>query len=220
MNQVRYWYWLGATAVACAVSGVAAPAMAQSSGAAAPTSASPFDAVTAFGQTLAKDGIFLNLSYIEDLSSVVAGGQKTGTMPIGHATAGVVFDLQTLMGITGASFHVTFGRTQWRVHQRHCRLAIRPAAIRLRPVQDPPVGILLGAGVRSRPAGHHVRPHQPDIRFCVLRHLLLVRRPDVRTADHLVLQQFRHRLSVIDVGWPRQLPCHTRRLCQGRRLPA
>ena len=57
---------------------------------------------------MAKDGIFLDLSYIEDLSSVVAGGQKTGTMPIGHATAGVVFDLQTIMGITGASLHIAF----------------------------------------------------------------------------------------------------------------
>ena len=99
---------MGATAFACVVSGVAAPAMAQSTSPAAAAPASPFGAVSAFGQNLAKDGIFLNLSYIEDLSSVVSGGQKTGTMPIGHATAGVVFDLQTLMGITGASFHVTF----------------------------------------------------------------------------------------------------------------
>jgi carbohydrate-selective porin OprB len=105
MNRVRNGLWLGATAVACAVSAVSAPAMAQGAG---PTAPQPYDSVAAFGQALAKDGIFLNLGYIEDLSSVVAGGQKTGTMPIGHATAGVVFDLQTIMGITGASLHITF----------------------------------------------------------------------------------------------------------------
>jgi carbohydrate-selective porin OprB len=72
---------------------------------AAPTP-SLFAPITAFGQNLANNGIFLKLGYIEDLSSLVAGGQKTGTMPIGQLYAGVVFDLQTIMGISGASIHI------------------------------------------------------------------------------------------------------------------
>jgi porin len=105
MKQIRSGFWLGA-AVAGVVSGISAPAMAQSTSPAAP--ASPFEPIIAFGQTLAKDGIFLNLSYLEDVSSVVSGGKQTGTMPIGEATAGVVFDLETIAGIPGASLHITF----------------------------------------------------------------------------------------------------------------
>jgi porin len=108
MNKVRYGCWLGATAFACVVSGVSAPAMAQSTGPVAQDPVSPFASVTAFGQTLAKNGIFLALSYTEDLTSVVSGGKQTGTMPIGEAAAGVVFDLETIAGITGASLHITF----------------------------------------------------------------------------------------------------------------
>jgi carbohydrate-selective porin OprB len=107
MKNMRYSFGLGAVALALAVSGVCSSASAQGTGGPAVPSASPFDSVIQFGQSLAKQGIYLNLSYNEDVSSLVAGGQKTGTMPIGQAAVGAVFDLETILGITGASVHIT-----------------------------------------------------------------------------------------------------------------
>lgn len=107
MSKVRNVYSLSAAALACLCSGVFAPASAQNASSSPPIPM--YDSISAFGQNLAKnDGIFLDLSYVEDMSALVAGGQKTGVMPIGHTTASVIFDLQTMFGITGASFHVTF----------------------------------------------------------------------------------------------------------------
>jgi carbohydrate-selective porin OprB len=71
-------------------------------------SATPFDPVINFGQTLKNAGVFLDLSYAEDVTGVVNGGKQTGWMPIGHAAASAVFDLQTIVGLTGASIHVGF----------------------------------------------------------------------------------------------------------------
>jgi porin len=69
-----------------------------------------FDSITAMGQAMAKSGIYLSLGYVEDFSWLTSGGQpgKNGGHPIGHATAGVTFDLDTLAGISGASLHVIF----------------------------------------------------------------------------------------------------------------
>lgn len=108
MKKMRDGYYLSTAVLACALSVLSSPAHAQSTSTPAPTPLSPFASVTALGQTLAHKGIFLNLSYTEDVSSLVSGGVKAGTMPIGQASASVVFDLQTLLGITGASFHVGF----------------------------------------------------------------------------------------------------------------
>ena len=106
MNKVRYVYGLGAAALAGVIAGVSVPASAQDwSGTSSP---SMFDPITAVGQNLGKSGVYMDLSYTEDMSSLVSGGQKTGTMPIGETYANVIFDLQTILGITGASFHITF----------------------------------------------------------------------------------------------------------------
>ena len=57
---------------------------------------------------MANNGVYMDFSYTEDMSALVAGGQKTGMQPIGETYANVILDLQTLLGITGASFHITF----------------------------------------------------------------------------------------------------------------
>ncbi len=102
MIKVRYGSCLGATAVACLVSGLSTPVLAQA------PSASPFDPIINFGQTLKNAGVFLDLSYAEDVTGVVNGGKETGWMPIGHTSASAVFDLQTIVGLTGASVHIGF----------------------------------------------------------------------------------------------------------------
>jgi porin len=108
MRTMRYGLYLGATAIACAWSGFPTPANAQGAPAANPLPM--FDSVTAMGHALAQSGIYLSLGYVEDFSWLTTGGQpgKTGGHPIGHATAGATFDLQTIAGITGASVHVVF----------------------------------------------------------------------------------------------------------------
>jgi porin len=111
MNQVRSALHWVALAVAGIFLGLAAPADAQTTGAA--TASSPLQPVINFGQSfgqavgqpLANAGIYLQLGYNQDISSVVAGGVRTGTMPIGQATAGFTLDLQTILGIPEASFH-------------------------------------------------------------------------------------------------------------------
>ncbi|HEY4040418.1 MAG TPA: carbohydrate porin [Rhodopila sp.] len=67
-----------------------------------------FDSINAMGKSMAASGIYFTLGYIEDISALVAGGQtsKQGTHPIGHGTAGVTFDLDTIAGIPGASLHI------------------------------------------------------------------------------------------------------------------
>jgi porin len=72
------------------------------------TNTSPFEAVTAFGQTLKNDGVYVLLGYTYNLNSLVTGGQKTGTVPNGELFFGTVLDLQTILNIPGASFHITF----------------------------------------------------------------------------------------------------------------
>lgn len=106
MNGIARSFCLGAAALVCAYSGVSRPASAQNATTTAPES--PFSAVSAAGKTLADKGIYFSLGFAEDFSALVSGGQKTGIMPIGHASAGVIFDLETIAGIPGASFHVNF----------------------------------------------------------------------------------------------------------------
>ncbi len=60
------------------------------------------------GKTLAADGIYLSASYFENLSSLVSGGLKTGTIPNGELAFGATFDLQKILGIPGGSFHIIF----------------------------------------------------------------------------------------------------------------
>jgi porin len=100
-------YFGAATALACVWSSIAAiPANAQSTPAGNPLPM--FDSITAMGQQMGKNGIFFSLGYVEDFSWLTQGGQpgKNGGHPIGHATFGATFDLETLAGITGASIHL------------------------------------------------------------------------------------------------------------------
>ena len=128
VRKFRNHIGLGATALICALSVVSAPAFAQSATggtAGAPLNAqpnpapspmpapemaatSPFPGLTALGQTLKNDGVYLSLSYIYNLNSLVSGGLKTGTVPNGELSFGTVLDLQTILGIPEASFHITF----------------------------------------------------------------------------------------------------------------
>ena len=132
MKDSRDGLGLSATVLICALASVSAPAIAQyapggTSGTApvvqsnptpSPTSApplaptvgttSPFPGLTALGQTLKNDGVYLSLSYVYNLNSLVSGGLKTGTVPNGELSFGTVLDLQTILGIPEASFHITF----------------------------------------------------------------------------------------------------------------
>jgi porin len=126
VNDFRIGLCVSATVMSCLLSGVSTPASAQSTinGAPVPLSnpqpdpapppepatanTSPFAGVTALGQTLKNAGVYLSLSYIYNLNSLVSGGLKTGTVPNGELTFGTVLDLQTILGIPDASFHVTF----------------------------------------------------------------------------------------------------------------
>jgi porin len=116
------------TAMALAFAGLAVPASAQNSpppavpptplpaeppypapaALTAPADASPFAGITAFGQNLKNAGIYLQLGYAYDMNSLVSGGLRTGTIPTGELSFGTVLDLQTILGIRGASVHVTF----------------------------------------------------------------------------------------------------------------
>jgi len=106
MKKLCFDFCLGAMAVACVVLGVIAPASAQSTSVAPAAAASVLDSVTAYGQMLKTNGIFLQLGYNEDFSANVAGGVKTGVHPIGHGTAGLDLDFETILGLPGSSFHV------------------------------------------------------------------------------------------------------------------
>ena len=135
MKSQVYGLCLGA-AVGCSLFGAVVPALAQTSRtpgntnpdtvapigrppstppseppavqAPAPAPSSPFAAVTAFGETLKNNGIYLQLGYVEDILANVSGGLQTGTLPTGELFFGTVLDLQTMLGIPGASFHITF----------------------------------------------------------------------------------------------------------------
>jgi porin len=106
MNKMRYGLCLGATALAWAGSGISTPVYAQGAPAGGPIPM--FDSITAMGQQMGQNGIYFNLGYTEDFSRLVAGTPKVGTSPIGHANAGVTFDLEKLIGIPEASVHVIF----------------------------------------------------------------------------------------------------------------
>src|ERR1700733_11215126 len=99
MGKLRYGLCLGATALACAWSGLSTPANAQ--GAQAGNPLPMFDSVTAMGQQMAQSGIYVSLGYVEDFSWLTAGGKpgNPGVYPIGHATAGLTLDMQTIAGI-------------------------------------------------------------------------------------------------------------------------
>jgi carbohydrate-selective porin OprB len=99
---------MGASAIVLAImcAGVSAPAAAQSATSSADTGM--FPGVTALGQTLKNDGIYLQLGYTQIVASLVSGGFQTGTFPTGELYFGTVLDLQTILGIPGASFHITF----------------------------------------------------------------------------------------------------------------
>jgi porin len=119
--------YLSATVMVCMLSGVSTAANAQSATGGAPepllgtpqypapppaepavANPSPFAGVTALGQTLKNHGVYLSLGYVYNLNSLVTGGVKTGTVPNGELTFGTVLDLQTILGIPEASFHITF----------------------------------------------------------------------------------------------------------------
>jgi porin len=105
MNKRLYRFGLSVIALGCVLAGVSAPARAQS---AMPADTDPFASVTAFGQTLKNDGIYLQFGYGEIVAGLVSGGLQTGTFPTGELYFGTILDLQTILGIPGASFHVTF----------------------------------------------------------------------------------------------------------------
>jgi porin len=126
VRDLRYGPGLSAAVLAGVLSAISAPAVAQSitagtagalpigqpnpapSFAPAAETTSPFPGLTALGQTLKNDGVYLSLSYLYDMNSLVSGGLKTGTVPNGELSIGTVLDLQTILGIPEASFHITF----------------------------------------------------------------------------------------------------------------
>lgn len=113
MNRVRYSFGVSTAALVLALSGAIAPASAQtaSSTETAPPATGPigvYDSVVSFGQSLAQHGIYLDLDLRENVGALVAGGVKTGVAPVDQISGSAVFDLQTILGIQGASFHVGF----------------------------------------------------------------------------------------------------------------
>src|ERR1700712_488284 len=108
MNKLFHRAWMSAMAAGCIIAATTAPAAAQSTPAAAPADTGPFAGVTALGQTLKNDGIYLQLGYTQIVASLVSGGLQTGTFPTGELYFGTILGLQTILGIPGASFHITF----------------------------------------------------------------------------------------------------------------
>jgi porin len=127
VKDFRNGLFLSMMVMICVLSDVSTPARAQSTtnGALGPllnapqdaapplaepavANTSPFPGVTALGQTLKNHGVYLSLDYVYNLNSLVTGGVKTGTVPNGELTFGTVLNLQTILGIPEASFHVTF----------------------------------------------------------------------------------------------------------------
>ena len=103
MKKLLYRICLGVMAIGCAVSLASAPARAQSI-----TDTSLYADVNSVGKKLKDSGIYLQLGYGEIVASLVSGGFQTGTFPTGELYFGTILDLQTILGIPGASFHITF----------------------------------------------------------------------------------------------------------------
>lgn len=107
MSKIRGGTYTSVAAIACALAAAGTPAFAQTAAPAAP--ASGFDSIVAFGQNLAKAGVFIDMGYNETVGALVGGGtNKNGVYPTGNGALFVTFDLQTILGIPGASFHVGF----------------------------------------------------------------------------------------------------------------
>src|SRR4051812_13674972 len=103
MLKKRYGLAVGATALACILSAGVDQANAQ-----AVPSASPFDPLIRFGQTLKNNGVFLDFGTTVDIGAVAVGGRETGFAVPFHNYASAVFDLETIAGIPSASIHVGF----------------------------------------------------------------------------------------------------------------
>ena len=99
MIKRLYRIGLSVIALGCMLAGASTPAHAQT--AAAPADTGPFASVTAVGQTLKNDGIYLQLGYGEIVASLVSGGLQTGTFPTGELYFGTILDLQTIRGSPG-----------------------------------------------------------------------------------------------------------------------
>jgi carbohydrate-selective porin OprB len=87
------------------------PAPGQSVTNPAPPAAPPrstLDSIADIGQTLKSNGLYFSLGYVEDILANVAGGRETGTLPTGELFFGTVLDLETIAGLRGSSFHITF----------------------------------------------------------------------------------------------------------------
>jgi len=108
MSKVRYGLGLTGAALACAIAGVGAPANAQAPASMPPAPFAGAEPIVAFGQDMGAKGIFFQLGRDEQIMALVSGGYKNGTMPAGQTNAGVIFDLETMFGLTGSSFHIAF----------------------------------------------------------------------------------------------------------------
>ncbi|HBK04587.1 MAG TPA: hypothetical protein DDZ81_01850 [Acetobacteraceae bacterium] len=117
MNKMRYSLGLSTAALTWALSGawVAASAQTATPPAQPAEAAQPaqgpmgvYDSIVSFGQSLAQKGVFLSLDLHENVGALLAGGVKTGVAPVDQISGAAVFDLQTILGIQGASFHIGF----------------------------------------------------------------------------------------------------------------
>ncbi|PPQ35293.1 carbohydrate porin [Rhodopila globiformis] len=135
MSKMRYGLYLGTTALAGLLCLDPSAAHAQ-----AVPSATPFDPIINFGQTLKNNGIYFDAAYSETFSAVVAGGQKNGVMPIGHFSTAAVFDLETILGIPSASVHIGFDQRYGLLVQQ---IAGSPAGL-LQSADAGPFAIRLG----------------------------------------------------------------------------
>jgi len=110
MNKVRYGFGVTAAAFACAIAGVGVSANAQTPAAPPPAPFPGSEPIVAFGQDMAAKGVFFQLSYDEQITGLAGGGAKQAIMPVGNGSAGVIFDFQTMFGLTGSSFHINFNQ--------------------------------------------------------------------------------------------------------------
>lgn len=110
MNKMRYSFGLTTAAVAWALAGAWTPASAQTATTVPPATGliGAYDQVVSFGQSLAQKGVFLSLDANENVGALLSGGVKTGVAPVDQISGSAVFDLQTIMGLTGASIHIGF----------------------------------------------------------------------------------------------------------------
>ncbi len=110
MSKMRYSLGLTAAAAVYALAGIASPASAQTADQAAPATGlvGAYDQIVSFGQSLAQKGVYLNLVFDENIGALLAGGVKTGVAPVDQISGSAVFDLQTILGLKGASIHIGF----------------------------------------------------------------------------------------------------------------